>query len=159
MSDRDPMHDDEEAGNENDIAIVGMAMRVPGAQNHREFWNNLRDGVESVQQLTEEELLEAGESPEALRHPDYVRATGSLDNMPMFDGEFLPVTGQQNSETAVEVVNDRVTRISNRRDGRVYQVIINTLSEDGNSISNEYIRLDEDGKITRVTHAIYDRQR
>ena len=77
----------------------------------------------------------------------------------MFDGEFLPVTGQQNSETAVEVVNDRVTRISNRRDGRVYQVIINTLSEDGNSISNEYIRLDEDGKITRVTHAIYDRQR
>jgi uncharacterized protein with von Willebrand factor type A (vWA) domain len=77
----------------------------------------------------------------------------------MFDGEVLPVTGQQSSETAVEVVNDRVTRISNRRDGRVYQVIINTLSEDGNSISNEYIRLDENGKITRVTHAIYDRQR
>lgn len=77
----------------------------------------------------------------------------------MFDGEFLPVEGQENSETSVEIVTDRVTRISNRRDGRVYQVIINTLSEDGNSISNEYVRLDENGKITRVTHAIYDRQR
>ena len=77
----------------------------------------------------------------------------------MFDGKFLPVTGQENSETAVEIVNDRTTRISNRRNGRVYQVIINTLSEDGNSISNEYVRLDENGKITRVTHAIYDRQR
>ncbi len=77
----------------------------------------------------------------------------------MFDGEFLPVTGQEDSETAVEIVNDLTTRISNRRDGRVYQVIINTLSEDGNSISNEYVRLDENGKITRVTHAIYDRQR
>ena len=77
----------------------------------------------------------------------------------MFDGKFLPVEGQENSETSVEIVTDRVTRISNRRDGRVYQVIINTLSEDGNSISNEYVRLDENGKITRVTHAIYDRQR
>ena len=77
----------------------------------------------------------------------------------MFDGEFLPVEGQENSETSVEIVTDAVTRISNRRDGRVYQVIINTLSEDGNSISNEYVRLDENGKITRVTHAIYDRQR
>ena len=77
----------------------------------------------------------------------------------MFDGTFLPVAGQENSETAVEIVDDLTTRISNRRDGRVYQVIINTLSEDGNSISNEYVRLDENGKITRVTHAIYDRQR
>ena len=77
----------------------------------------------------------------------------------MFDGKFLPVAGQENSETAVEIVDDLTTRISNRRDGRVYQVIINTLSEDGNSISNEYVRLDENGKITRVTHAIYDRQR
>ena len=77
----------------------------------------------------------------------------------MFDGEFLAVTGQENSETAVEIVNELTTRISNRRDGRVYQVIINTLSEDGSSISNEYVRLDENGKITRVTHAIYDRQR
>jgi hypothetical protein len=77
----------------------------------------------------------------------------------MFDGKFLPVEGQENSETSVEIVTDRVTRISNLRDGRVYQVIINTLSEDGNSISNEYVRFDENGKVTRVTHAIYDRQR
>jgi hypothetical protein len=77
----------------------------------------------------------------------------------MFDGKFLAVAGQENSETAVEIINETTTRISNRRNGRVYQVIINTLSDDGNSISNEYVRLDENGKITRVTHAIYDRQR
>jgi len=39
----------------------------------------------------------------------------------------------------------------------VTQVIINTLSEDGNTISNEYVRMDEEGKITRVTHAVYER--
>lgn len=83
------MSDEENPFNENDIAIVGMAMRVPGANTPQQFWENVRDGVESVRQLSEEELLEAGESPEALRHPDYVRATGTLDDMEMFDGEFF----------------------------------------------------------------------
>jgi hypothetical protein len=77
----------------------------------------------------------------------------------MFDGVFRPVTGQENAETAVEIVDERTTRISNKRNGRVSQVIINTLSEDGNSISNEYVRMDEHGAIVRVTHAIYERIR
>jgi len=77
----------------------------------------------------------------------------------MFDGEFRPVEGQDGSQTAVEFVNETTTRISNMRDGRVTQVIINTLSEDGNTISNEYVRLDADGKITSVSHAIYERMR
>ncbi len=75
----------------------------------------------------------------------------------LFDGQFRPVEGQENAETAVEIVNERTTRISNKRDGRVTQVIINTLSEDGDTISNEYVRLDEDGKITGVGHAVYER--
>ena len=75
----------------------------------------------------------------------------------MFDGEFRPVEGQEGSATAVEVVDERSTRILNQRNGRVTQVIINTLSEDGNTIDNEYVRLDADGKITRVTHAVYKR--
>ncbi len=77
----------------------------------------------------------------------------------LFDGAFRPVEGQQNAETAVEIVDDRTTRISNARNGRVYQVIINTLSEDGSRIDNEYVRLDEEGRITRVSHATYDRIR
>ncbi|MEX2466689.1 MAG: hypothetical protein WD995_07245 [Gemmatimonadota bacterium] len=77
----------------------------------------------------------------------------------LFDGEFRPVDGQEGSDTAVEFVDDRTTRITNRRNGRVTQVIINTLSEDGNVIENEYVRLDADGKITGVGHATYVRVR
>ncbi len=77
----------------------------------------------------------------------------------LFDGEFRPVEGQPGSQTAVEIVDDRTTRILNMRNGRVTQVIINTLSEDGNTISNEYVRLDQNGAITRVTHAVYTRIR
>jgi hypothetical protein len=76
----------------------------------------------------------------------------------LFDGKFRPVTGQQNSETAVEVINEKSTRIYNKRDGVVYQVVINTLSDDNSKINNEYIRMDKDGKITGVTHVTYIRR-
>jgi hypothetical protein len=77
----------------------------------------------------------------------------------MFDGKFRPVTGQKGSETAVEIINDKSIRIYNKRDGVVYQVVINTLSEDNNTINNEYIRMDKDGKITGVSHVTYIRRK
>jgi hypothetical protein len=77
----------------------------------------------------------------------------------MFDGKFRPVTNQKGSETAVEIINDKSTRIYNKRDGVVYQVVINTLSADNNQINNEYIRMDKDGKITGVTHVTYIRKK
>ena len=77
----------------------------------------------------------------------------------MFDGKFAPVHNQENSETAVEIINDKSTRIYNKRAGAVYQVVINTLSEDNNTIQNEYIRMDKEGKITGVTHVTYNRKK
>ena len=39
-----------------DIAIIGMALRVPGANTVEQFWRNLTSGVESIRSLTREEL-------------------------------------------------------------------------------------------------------
>ena len=78
-----------DAYSENDIAIVGMAARFPGARTVREYWKNLVDGVESIQRFTDEELLAAGESPVRLKRPNYVPASGALQDMEMFDGEFF----------------------------------------------------------------------
>ena len=72
-----------------------------------------------------------------------------------FDGKFRPVAGQPGSETAVEVINPKSIRIYNKRDGLVYQVVINTLSEDNNIIHNEYNRMDQAGKNTGVTPVDY----
>ncbi len=77
----------------------------------------------------------------------------------LFDGVFRPVRNQDGNETAVEIINDRSTRIQNKSKGRVTQVVINTLSEDLQTINNEYVRLDQDGKITGVTHAVYRRMK
>ena len=71
------------------IAIVGMAGRFPGAQNIDEFWSNLRDGVESIIPLSDEELLASGVSPVSLNDPSYVKAAGILDGIEMFDGPFF----------------------------------------------------------------------
>ena len=76
----------------------------------------------------------------------------------LFDGEFRPVEAQEGATTAVEVVDERTNRILNARDGEVYQVIINVLSEDGNTIDNEYRRTAEDGTES-VSHAVYRRIR
>jgi hypothetical protein len=77
----------------------------------------------------------------------------------LFDGVFRPVTGQPGAETAVELINEKSIRITNKRNGVVNQVVINTLSDDNNTISNEYIKIDKDGKITGVTHVTYNRRK
>ena len=74
----------------------------------------------------------------------------------MFDGEFREVEGQENATTAVEVIDERTNHIHNARDGEVYQTIVNVLSEDGNTINNEYRRTRPDGTES-VSHAVYRR--
>ena len=74
---------------ENDIAIVGMAAHLPGADTLAGYWANLRDGVESIRQLSEDDLTAAGENPARMRHRNYVPASSILDNFEMFDGEFF----------------------------------------------------------------------
>ena len=82
--------DDDEVGVDTDsaIAIVGLACRFPGARTADEFWTNLANGVESVRFYSDEELLAAGESPAALKNPDYVRAQPELTNFDKFDAGF-----------------------------------------------------------------------
>ncbi|MFG1689131.1 amino acid adenylation domain-containing protein [Nonomuraea sp. NPDC049269] len=75
------------------LAIVGMACRFPGATGPEEFWTAIRDGVEAVQDFTDEELLADGENPELLADPAYVRSGTVLDGIDLFDAtlfEFTP---------------------------------------------------------------------
>src|SRR5689334_18001002 len=77
----------------------------------------------------------------------------------LFDGVYRPVQGQEGAETAVEIINPKSIRIYNKRNGVLQQVVINTLSDDNNTINNEYIRMDKDGKIMGVTHVTYVRRK
>ena len=77
------------------IAVIGMAGRFPGADNIHEFWQNLRNGVESIRPFTPEELVESGVNPEVLNRPDYVNAGAPLEGADYFDAEFFGFTPKE----------------------------------------------------------------
>ena len=51
---------------ENAIAVIGMAGKFPGAESVSAFWRNLRAGVESIVDLSTDELLANGVTESAL---------------------------------------------------------------------------------------------
>ena len=75
--------------NSNDIAIVGLSCRLPGARNASEFWRNLAEGVESIARLSDQEILASGVPVSYLSNPTYVRAAPILDAPGHFDAEFF----------------------------------------------------------------------
>ncbi|MTE01512.1 SDR family NAD(P)-dependent oxidoreductase [Paracoccus sp. YIM 132242] len=66
-----------------------MALQVPGALDHRRFWTNLRDGVESITRLSPEQLLERGEAQARIADPRYVPAAAILEGFDSFDADFF----------------------------------------------------------------------
>ncbi|MEL4898482.1 type I polyketide synthase [Crocosphaera sp. Alani8] len=71
------------------IAIVGMAGRFPGAKNLDEFWENLSNGINSIEFLSQDELLANGVDPETVNDPNYVNAYSSFDGIDTFDAAFF----------------------------------------------------------------------
>src|SRR6266849_9761483 len=64
----------------------------------------------------------------------------------LFDGKDMPVSGDTRTETtAVKKIDDKTNEITNKRGGKVTQVIINVLSADGKTIDNTYKNFDADG--------------
>jgi acyl transferase domain-containing protein len=71
------------------IAIIGMSGRFPGAKNLAEFWQNLKNGVESISFFSRAELEAAGREPALLNNPDFVNAGSVLDEIELFDASFF----------------------------------------------------------------------
>ena len=72
-----------------DVAIIGMSGRFPGAKNIAEFWQNLRDGVESISFFSAAELSAAGIDPSVLDNSAYVPAGSVLEETDYFDAPFF----------------------------------------------------------------------
>ena len=81
---------------EEGIAIIGMALRFPGANDPDEFWNNLVNGIDSISHFSADELepslfelavVRAGEN--------YVRARGLIADVDKFDASFFRYTPKE----------------------------------------------------------------
>ncbi|MBA2657654.1 MAG: acyltransferase domain-containing protein [Tatlockia sp.] len=75
-----------------DIAVIGMAMHGPGAENIDDFWKNLKNGTESILFYSDEELKKLGISEELLNSKHYVKAVGRVSGADYFDPQFFAYT-------------------------------------------------------------------
>jgi acyl transferase domain-containing protein/thioesterase domain-containing protein len=73
----------------NAIAIVGMAGRFPGARTLEDFWRNVRDGVESIEDFSEADLVADRVDPALRQNPRYVSRGTVLEDADRFDAAFF----------------------------------------------------------------------
>ncbi len=72
-----------ESVRDSDIAIIGISCRFPGANNLESFWNNLVNGVESIQYFKENRTSNIDEGI------SHVHAGSIIDNIELFDADFF----------------------------------------------------------------------
>ncbi|MBJ7418370.1 MAG: polyketide synthase, partial [Niveispirillum sp.] len=77
------------------IAIIGIAARMPGAPDVDSFWRNLCAGVESISGFSEAELIQSGQDLTSIRHPDFVAAKGILEDVDLFDANFFGIAPRE----------------------------------------------------------------
>jgi acyl transferase domain-containing protein len=79
----------------NDVAVIGMCGRFPGAPDLDAFWSRLRAGDDMLTTYTDDELVAAGVPERVLRDPHYVRRAASLPDAFDFDPEFFGYTRRE----------------------------------------------------------------
>ncbi len=87
---------------QDDIAIIGMSAKLPGARNIREYWDNLENGLDSVKRIppqrqadTEQYIRFMGIDKEKVSFPEY----GYLEDIDRFDCDFFRISPKEASLT------------------------------------------------------------
>ncbi|MEH2349574.1 MAG: SDR family oxidoreductase [Nostoc sp.] len=78
-----------------EIAIIGLSGCFPKAQNIEQFWQNLRNGVESIHCFTEQELKDLGVDAAVIADPNYVKAQGVVEGIDLFDASFFGISPRE----------------------------------------------------------------
>jgi acyl transferase domain-containing protein/thioesterase domain-containing protein/acyl carrier protein len=79
-----------------DIAIVGIALRLPGGIEDAEgYWGLLREGSCAIRKLERGELEAAGVPPHLIGRPDYVPYAAPLDRFDHFDADFFGLSPKE----------------------------------------------------------------
>ncbi|MEU1423679.1 MupA/Atu3671 family FMN-dependent luciferase-like monooxygenase [Kitasatospora sp. NPDC005751] len=77
------------------VAVIGLALRLPGADTPEEYWRNIVDGVVSTTRYTPEQLAAAGIRAEEYSHPDFVPVTAPIADIGHFDAEAFGISAAE----------------------------------------------------------------
>ncbi|UCH95536.1 MAG: amino acid adenylation domain-containing protein [Candidatus Aminicenantes bacterium] len=86
-----------------EVAVIGMACRFPGARNCDEFWENLKNSVESIAFFPDQELADTGLDVKVIGNPHYIKVNSVLEDIEFFDAAFFEYTPRE-----AEVMNPQV---------------------------------------------------
>ncbi|MEC5144147.1 SDR family NAD(P)-dependent oxidoreductase [Chitinophaga sp. 212800010-3] len=79
-----------------EIAIVGLALRFPGADNSEQFWEHLVSGDEMVKHFSNEDLDKLGISERMYNKPGYVKVVAKAPSYKdYFDNHFFSYTPEE----------------------------------------------------------------
>ncbi|WP_338146069.1 polyketide synthase, partial [Streptomyces scabichelini] len=81
------------------VAVIGMALRFPGAETPEQYWRDIEAGVSHVRRFTRAELRAAGAPEDLLDDPDLVGASALLDGVDGFDAAFFGMSGREAAVT------------------------------------------------------------
>ena len=82
----------DDSGPRDDVAVVGMACRFPGAPDIDSFWRNLCQGIDSIASLDDATVRAAGVAPARASDPRWVKAAPCIDGIADFDADFFGMT-------------------------------------------------------------------
>jgi 3-oxoacyl-(acyl-carrier-protein) synthase/acyl carrier protein len=80
----------------NDIAVIGMAVKLPGAKNILEFWDNLCEGVVSTNIFNKEDLFNRqGHDDSLINNENFIPSKGVVEDAEYFAADFFKIPNKQ----------------------------------------------------------------
>ncbi|WP_431679450.1 SDR family NAD(P)-dependent oxidoreductase [Kitasatospora sp. KL5] len=83
------------AADDDRIAVIGMACRLPGAPDVESYWTNLLNNTVSLTELSDDTLRKAGLSEAAIADPNHVKRAPLLDDVAGFDAGLFGFTPRE----------------------------------------------------------------
>ncbi len=147
------------AVDKNDIAIVGMAAAMPKAENIKEYWNNLLNGVDCIGDMPEKRRKDIADYVSFLGKEQKFLQAGYVKNIDLFDNRFFNITPKEAMlmspiqrmflETAYRAFYDAgydKEKLNNSKtgvyvgyigdnEGTVYRDMLRTLTDDFSSVA------------------------
>ncbi|MFD5857801.1 type I polyketide synthase [Streptomyces chartreusis] len=77
------------------MAVIGMAFRLPGADTPEDLWRIVHDGTDRITRFTDEELAAAGVPAEEYGAPDFVGASGVVNDIAGFDAQHFGMSARE----------------------------------------------------------------
>ena len=79
----------------NDIAVIGMSNRFPGASGAQQFWNKLCLGENLITFFEDSELINAGVDITVVNKKNYIKAKPIITDADKFDAQFFDLTPRE----------------------------------------------------------------